>query len=82
MICHVKPPPTPRPDSEGVLTALHGVGCSLQGQCSSCGLVDVNPEHHPHTCVFTPDVCLALPQLNVRVAKFQDARAVNSTLNR
>lgn len=62
---------------EDVLTALNGVGCRLQGHCSPCGLVDVNSENHPHSCVLAPDVSLPLPQLNVRITQLQDSSAVD-----
>jgi len=60
------------------LTALHGDGGGLQGQHLPAGLGDVHPEHHPHTRVLPADVRLALPQLDVRVAELQDARAVDA----
>lgn len=61
-----------------VLTALDGVWCHLQRHRSPRGLVDVNPEHHPHTRVLASDVGLPLPQLYVRVTQLQDSRAVDS----
>lgn len=63
---------------EELLTALDGVGGGLQGHGSTGGLVDVHPENHPHPRVLAPDVRLALPQLDVRVPKLQDAGAVDA----
>lgn len=65
---------------EDELTALDGVGCSLQGHRSPRRLIDVNPENHPHACVLTPDVSLPLPQLDVRVAQLQDPGAVDPAI--
>lgn len=59
------------------LTTLDGIGSGLQGNGPAAGLSDVDPEHHPHTCVLAADVRLALAQLDVRVAQLEDARAVD-----
>lgn len=62
----------------GLLTALDGVGGGLQGDGSSIGLAYVYSEHHPHTGVLSSDVCLALPELDVRVAQLENTSAVDS----
>lgn len=60
------------------LTALDGVGRRLQGDDPAAGLGDVHPEHEPHPRVLPADVRLALAQLDVGVAEFQDPRTVDA----
>ena len=60
------------------LTALDRDGGSLQRQHLPVGLGDVHTEHHPNTSVLPPDVCFALPELNVGVPELQDASTVNT----
>lgn len=53
-----------------LLTAFDGVWRRLQRNGPAIGLVDVDPKHQPHTCVFTPNVCFSFAKLDVRIAQF------------
>lgn len=60
------------PTAAGVtaLTAFDGVRSRLQRNGPAIGLVDVDTEHQPDTCVFAPNVCLSFAKLDVRIAQF------------
>lgn len=59
-------------------TALDGIGCHLQCDKLAAGLRYADTEHQADTCVFTSDIRLAFPQLDIRVLQLQDAHAVDT----